>query len=66
MKMKNSTTCNHRYLYKCKINEQSIKQMYDQLVAQNVYDKLDKSMSSDNTFANWLTSAKQKYLPLKR
>ena len=71
LKMKNSTTCNHRYLYKCKINEQSIKQMYDQLVAQNAYDKLDKSMSSDpnlnyNTFANWLTSAKQKYLPLKK
>ena len=69
--MKNSTTCHHRYLYKCKINEQSIKQMYDQLAAQNVYDKLDKSMSSDpnlnyNTFANWLTSAKQKYLPLKK
>ena len=71
LKMKNSTTCNHRYLYKCKINEHTIKQMYDQLVAQNSYDKLDKSMSSDpnlnyKTFAKWLTSAKQKYLPLKK
>ena len=28
LKMKNSTTCNHIYLYKCKINEHSIKQMY--------------------------------------
>ena len=67
----NSTNRNHKYIYKCNINEQSIKQMQDHLVAQNIYDELDKSMSSDpnlnyNIFANWLTFAKQKYLPLKK
>ena len=47
LKFMNSTNRNDKYIYKCNINEQSIKQMQDHLVAQNIYDELDKSMSSD-------------------